>query len=114
MMNFTAKLHGYRDDGSSRPWPDYGDNDYGLNEFSSGGSTPTGLMELDLNTPENNPKAYGPYPVNRVVRGKLGNGLLMLPNIRDGILIHTGEWPGWKVGMEMPNSAGCIHIPPND
>jgi hypothetical protein len=71
-------------------------------------------MELDLNTPENNPKLYGPYPVNRAVRGKKGNSLLILPNIRDGILIHTGEWPGWEPGKEMPNSAGCIHIPPDD
>jgi len=37
--------------------------------FSSDGNTPTGLMEFDLNTPEPEPKLFGPYNVNRAVRG---------------------------------------------
>ena len=77
--------------------------------FASNGNTPTGLMELDLNTPEPDPKEYGPYPVNRAVRGLRGNALLLLPDIRSGILLHTGEWPGWAPPSMMPNSAGCVH-----
>ena len=34
------------------PWPDFGDGDYGLNELSSNGNTPTGLATIDLNSPE--------------------------------------------------------------
>ena len=26
-----------------------------------------------------------------------GNAAFLIPNIRDGILMHTGEWPGWVV-----------------
>ena len=39
------------------------------------GATPTGLIELDLNSPEGASveKLYGPYPVNRFVRGIQGN-----------------------------------------
>jgi hypothetical protein len=81
------------------------------------------------------PKLYGPYPVNRAVQGisvsaaqssvarststatandsgtavllfLQGNAAWLIPNIRDGILMHTGEWPGWTPPMAMPNSAG--------
>ena len=44
--------------------------------------------------------------------------LLVLPNIRDGILVHTGNWTTeevtWRPTMDMPNSAGCIHAHPSD
>ena len=40
------------------------------------GDTVTGLVEIDLNSPEPNPAVYGPWPVNRVVRGPDGNALL--------------------------------------
>lgn len=40
------------------------------------GDTVTGLVEIDLNSPEPNPAMYGPWPVNRVVRGLDGNALL--------------------------------------
>ena len=37
------------------------------------------------------------------------NAALLVPHIRSGILVHTGEWSGWAPPMEMPNSAGCLH-----
>jgi hypothetical protein len=36
----------------------------------------TGLVEIDLNSAEPNASVYGPWPVNRVVRGLDGNALL--------------------------------------
>jgi lipoprotein-anchoring transpeptidase ErfK/SrfK len=42
----------------------------------------------------------------------------VLPNIRDGLLIHTGNWSttsvDWDETMDMPNSSGCIHGHPTD
>lgn len=42
----------------------------------------------------------------------------MLPNIRDGILVHTGNWTtaevDWNPEHDMPNSSGCIHAHPSD
>jgi hypothetical protein len=42
----------------------------------------------------------------------------VLPNIRDGLLIHTGNWTtstvDWKPDMPMPDSSGCIHGHPSD
>lgn len=35
-----------------------------------------------------------------------------MPHVRNGILQHTGEWPGWSPPMPMPNSDGCIHAFP--
>ena len=43
--------------------------------------------------------------------GEIQAGFL-LPAIRDGILIHTGEWANfssWRAPEPMPNSAGCVH-----
>ena len=40
------------------------------------GNTVTGLIEVDLNSPEPNPQAYGPWPVNRFVHGLDGNALI--------------------------------------
>lgn len=84
------------------------------NLFTNDGNTPTGLMSLDFNSPEPDPVSYGPYPINRAVAGirtpgPQSNAELLVPNIRSGILVHTGEWPEWKPPMEMPNSEGCIH-----
>jgi hypothetical protein len=86
--------------------------DPGRNQFSPDGSTPTGLIEFDLNSPEDDPKSFGPYPVNRAVQGIRGNAAFLIPSIRDGILLHTGEWPAWAPPAQMPNSAGCIHAWP--
>lgn len=114
LLTFPVRTHGRRDDGSSGPSPDFGTGDYGLNQFTSNGNTITGLVELDLNSPEPDPEVYGPWPVNRVVRGLEGNSAFMLPYIRDGELIHTGNWTsgGWTPQHSMPNSAGCIHSHP--
>lgn len=87
---FSHRAHGH-DCCSSSMWPDYNNSGDGLNMLSPDGNTPTGLMEFDLNTPEPDPKSYGPYPVNRAVNGLKGNAAFLIPNIRNGILMHTGE-----------------------
>jgi len=127
LLRFPARAHGYDVDARGRPitgvpWPDLSDDGcpraaarqgcVGLNAFASDGATPTGLAEIDLNSPEDVPKLYGPYPVNRFVRGKTGNAGFLVPSLRDGILVHTGEWANyssWTPGQPMPNSAGCVH-----
>jgi hypothetical protein len=43
------------------------------------------------------PVSFGPYPVNRFVQGLEGNMKVVISDIRDGILQHTGEWPNWFV-----------------
>lgn len=116
LFEFDARLHGESNPPSSI-WPDYS-NIPGLNEFTTNGNTPTGLSYCDLNTPEPNSTLFGPYPVHRVVSGIntdiTTNSQLLLPNIRDGVLMHTGEWPNWNDDDQMPNSSGCIHIHPDD
>lgn len=66
------------------------------NEFCGNGNTPTGLGLFDLNSPEDDPKSFGPYPVNRIVQGLKGNQALLLHNdvhtVRNGILLHTGNY----------------------
>ena len=118
LLTFTARAHGHRDDGSSAAWPDFGNGDIGLSQFAGSGDTVTGLIAIDLITPEPDSQLYGPWPVNRFVRGIDGNAKLLLPHIRDGILIHTGNWSTssqpWDPSMTMPDSAGCIHAHPND
>lgn len=153
LLRFRVRAHGYDADASGQPisnrsWPDLNDNGcpdgtstqgcVGLNEFSSNGNTPTGLSEIDLNSPEDSAKMYGPYPVNRFVRGMTGNAqFLLAPEvcaeqpaanppqtdtaepavapIRSGILLHTGAWAAyssWTPGQPMPNSEGCVHAHP--
>jgi len=118
LFEFTARLHG-----ASRmpppPWPEFDSDGPGVNEFTSDGCTPTGLVEFDLNSPEDEPKEFGPYPVNRATVGLEGNAALLLTNTADaprgGILMHTGEWTccGWAgPPAPMPNSLGCIHAYP--
>ena len=120
MHVFKVRAHGHRDDASTQqPWPDYGNGDYGLNQFSSNGMTVTGIIAIDYNTPEPDADLYGSWPVNRFVKGLDGNAKFLLPNIRDGILIHTGNWTSeshgeWTPDQEMPNSSGCLHIHPSD
>ena len=118
LFRFPVRSKGHVHDGCGAPlpeaWPNFNDTGFGLNQFSSGGMTPTGLTELDLNSPEGVDKLYGPYPVSRFVRGLSGNAAFLVPDLRNGILIHTGEWPGWKEGEPMPNSAGCVHTWPED
>lgn len=41
--------------------------------MSLAGNTVTGLVEVDLNSPEPDPASYGPWPVNRFVHGLDGN-----------------------------------------
>ena len=92
-----------------------------INQLTTNGNTPTGLMTFDLNSPEPNPKSFGPYPVLRCVKGLKGNaaigdglGHTLLGNYRSGILLHTGEWEHWDPSKNMPNSLGCIHCHPDD
>jgi hypothetical protein len=104
LLNFTARTQGQVNN----------DTGIALNELCDSGSTPTGLMSFDLNSPEPDPISYGPYPVNRAVQGLEGNAAMVISYIRDGILMHTGEWAGWNPSMPMPNSHGCIHAHPQD
>lgn len=60
---FRVRTRGQDDDTTNLP----------LNELSDSGATPTGLSEFDLNSPEDDPASYGPYPVNRFVHGLQGN-----------------------------------------
>ena len=156
LLRFRVRAHGYDADASGQPisnrsWPDLNDNGcpdgastqgcVGLNEFSSYGNTPTGLSEIDLNSPEDSAKLYGPYPVNRFVRGMTGNAQFLLSPevcsqqgepaasllqydtgapavapIRSGILLHTGAWAAhssWTPAQPMPNSEGCVHAHPD-
>jgi hypothetical protein len=76
LLTFRVREHGHREYDPQGAWPDFGNGDEGLNEFSSSGNTVTGLVEIDLNSPEPDPALYGPWPVNRVVRGLEGNALL--------------------------------------
>ena len=103
LRTFTTRTHGQN-----------GPNGLALNELTSDGSTPTGLATFDLNSPEDDPASYGPYPVNRAVQGLKGNMAFLISNIRNGILMHTGEWPNWNPSMPMPNSHGCVHAHPED
>eukprot|EP00050_Salpingoeca_kvevrii_P011275 m.14141 g.14141 ORF g.14141 m.14141 type:complete len:300 (-) comp3346_c0_seq2:1744-2643(-) len=113
LLNFTVRTHG-KGAHEDHPWPDFNNTDPGMSCFASDGNTPTGLHEFDLNTPEPDPKSYGPYPVNRAVLGLEGNAKIVTPHLRYGILLHTGEWPGWTPQQSMPNSEGCIHAHPDD
>ena len=119
IMTFPVRAHGHRDDNGPWPWPDFGSTppDVGLNQFTSNGNTVTGIFEIDLNSPEPNPQLYGPWPVNRLVRGLKGNAAWLTPGIRDGMLIHTGNWTTEATGLwtpedSMPNSSGCLHSHP--
>ena len=116
LFSFVARLHG----AEAYPvpdWPSWNSSDSGLSEFAGDGATPTGLAEFDLNGPESNASEFGPYPVNRAVSGLRGNWAVVSTNdestLRSGILLHTGEWPGWAPPAPMPNSLGCIHAWPD-
>ena len=116
LFSFTARLHGA--EGYPVPsWPSWNNSDSGLTEFAGDGATPTGLAEFDLNSPETNASEFGPFPINRAVRGLKGNWAVLSVNdastLRSGILLHTGEWPGWAPPSPMPNSLGCIHAWPD-
>ena len=116
MFRFPVRTKGHESwngKGITAPWPDYNSTGVGLNQFTHEGMTVTGLTEIDLNTKEGNSTLYGPYPITRFVRGLKGNAAFLVPNIRNGILIHTGEWPDWHPGKQMPNSAGCVHTYPS-
>jgi len=104
LHTFTARTQGQSDNATGLP----------LNALCTDGCTPTGLMTFDLNSPESDPVDFGPYPINRAVQGIQGNGAIVISDIRDGILMHTGEWPDWTPSMPMPNSHGCVHAHPAD
>jgi hypothetical protein len=135
LYRFRVRAHGHDVDAAGQPidgraWPDLTDDGcpdgassqgcVGLNSFSRDGNTPTGLSEVDLNSPEAEAELYGPYPINRFVRGLQGNAGVVLGSdglapIRSGILMHTGQWAQhsrWRGGAPMPNSAGCVHAEP--
>ena len=99
LLSFRVRAHGHDVAASGAPlpgrqWPDFHDDGcpdgaasqgcIGLNMFSSDGMTPTGLSEIDLNTPESEPDVYGPYPVNRFVRGISGNAAFLLSPVCQG------------------------------
>eukprot|EP00461_Guttulinopsis_vulgaris_P004674 UN04676 len=98
------------------PWPSYDSATFGLNELTGWGYTPSGLTLLDVNTPEPEEVVhmYGEWNVLRAVRGIEGNAEIAVPYIRNGILQHTGRWPDWDTTKPMPNSAGCMHVWPED
>jgi len=107
LLNFTVRTHGQNDDQGRV-----------LNQFSGNGVTPTGLTLFDLNSPEDDPKSFGIWPVNRAVMGLRGNAAVAITGqaatlFRNGILMHTGEWQGWDPSQPMPNSHGCIHAHPD-
>lgn len=116
LFEFPVRTKGHAVDSEGRAipstWPSYNSSGIGLNQFSHSGATPTGLIEVDINSPESNETLYGPYPITRFVRGLDGNAEFLVPDQRNGVLIHTGEWPGWREGDAMPNSAGCVHTWP--
>ena len=94
-----------------------------INQLTTNGNTPTGLMTFDLNSPVPEPyrKSFGPYPVLRCVRGLKGNaaigdglGHTLHGTYRSGILLHTGEWQDWDPSKNMPNSLGCMKCHPED
>jgi len=114
VYSFTVRAHGI-DAPPAPAWPYFNSCCDGLNPFSGDGNTPTGLIEFDLNSPEDDPLEFGPYPVNRAVQGLEGNAGWLIPGIRDGILLHTGGWQNvssWHPGLPMPNSLGCVHAYP--
>ena len=60
-FSFRVRAHGHDVDASGvpvpgRPWPDFSSG-VGLNQFSTNGNTPTGLYEVDLNSPESSPQS---------------------------------------------------------
>jgi hypothetical protein len=119
LFRFTVRAKGHVVDGCgqamSEPWPNFNNSGDGLNTFTTDGRTPTGLIEIDPQTPEGDAKLYGPFPVTRFVRGLRGNAAILLPHHRSGILLHTGQWgAAWQPPMSMPNSAGCVHTWPNN
>jgi hypothetical protein len=73
LLKFRARTHGVRNTGTAGEWPDFGVGDVGYTQFGDDGNTVTGLVEMDLNSPEPYPDVYGPWPVNRLVRGLDGN-----------------------------------------
>ena len=72
LLTFPVRAHGHDVTPSGQPdpreWPDYDNDNAGLNQFSSSGMTPTGLSQADLNSPEDDPKLYGCVCVHAVFR----------------------------------------------
>jgi len=111
LHSFPVRLHGHSIPATKEDWPAFDSESVGVNQFTSNGNTPTGLGWLDFNTPfaPEHHATYGPYHINRVVSGIAGNMGFLLPKVRSGILVHTGNWTGaagWTPEFDMPNSAG--------
>jgi hypothetical protein len=79
-LQFRVRLHGHDNRYAADPWPTWS-NTPGLNQFTTMGNTPTGLVECDLNSPEGDPMEYGPFPITRFVKGLQGTLLLLLTSI---------------------------------
>ena len=69
---------------------------------------PIRLMTFDLNSPEDNAKAYGPYPVNRAVIGLKGNAKLLLQAENDLVSAEGGAGGAGGVGDADDGAAGCV------
>ena len=48
IMRFPIRAHGHRDNNEYADWPDFGNGDEGLNQFTSNGNTITGLVEVSF------------------------------------------------------------------
>ena len=77
LFSFRVRGHGVDVAGTSPAWPYFNSCCDGANGFAGNGNTPTGLATFDLNSPEDEPEVYGPYPVNRMVQGLKGNALFV-------------------------------------
>ena len=109
LFSYRIRAHGANVPGTDPSWPNFSDCCYGGTQFGRNGNTPTGLMLANLESPEDDPKSYGPYPINRAISGLKGNALFSVPAMRSGILQHTGAWANyskWQPPAPMPNSLG--------
>jgi hypothetical protein len=63
LFTFPARAHGHdvlpNGQPDDRPWPDYDNDNGGLNQFSTSGATPTGLSQCNLESPEDDTKSFG-------------------------------------------------------
>lgn len=44
LLKFKSRTHGHRADDTTQPWPDYGNGDVGLNQFTSSGKPHTHML----------------------------------------------------------------------
>jgi len=93
------------------------------NDLSENGATPSGLMTVDFVVPNIDTGGFGPFPINKAMRGLKGNAAMHFtldgvsrifhPGVRNGVYFHTGYWKQWtSVTQTMPESHGCVHVHP--